>query len=105
MTTKKYPVYHDGREIIVLSRRTKKGQAILARALRNDGFALSSCYVKPSALKREIYEDCYKMFLADVDAHGFHICSHNVNQFSVSWTTASGVVILLTRDYEYIVTD
>ena len=105
MAQTKYPVYHDGRGIVVLSRQTKKGQAILARALRNEGFQLSSCYTRPSQAKQAIYEDCYQMYLRDVDAHGFHICSHNVNQFSVTWTTASGVVVLLTRDYEYIVTD
>lgn len=105
MAYSKYPVYHDGREVVVLSRRTKKGQGILARALRNDGFQLSNCYTKPSQAKQEIWEDCYNMFLRDVDAHDFHICSHNVNHFSVTWTTESGVVVLLTRDYEYLVTD
>lgn len=105
MRTKKYPVYHAGREIIVLSRRTKKGQEILDRALKNEGYTLSSCYVKPSPIKCAIYEECYRLYLADVEAHDFHICSHNVNVFSVTWTTASGVVVLLTRDYEYIVTD
>ena len=105
MTQKKYPVYHDGREIVVLSKQTKKGQDILARALRNDGFRLSNCYTRPSQIKQAIWEDCYQMFLRDVDAHNFHICSHNVNQFSVTWMTASGVVVLLTRKYEYIVTD
>lgn len=105
MSNRRYPVYHNGREIVVLSRRTKKGETILSRASRIDGYFLSDCYTKPSPTKAEIYRECYKMFSNDVGAHGFHICSHNVNQFSVSWTTESGVVVLLTRDYEYIVTD
>ena len=105
MYKKRYPIYHNGREMLVLSRRTKKGEAILSRASRIDGYFLSDCYTKPSSAKAEIYRECYEMFLNDVAAHGFHICSHNVNQFSVTWTTASGAVVLLTRDYEYIVTD
>lgn len=105
MTKKRFPLYHNGREIVVLSRRTTKGQGILARAYNNEGYTLSSCYKKPSPIKCQIYEDCYQQFLSDVNAHDFHICSHNVNQFSVSWTTESGVVVLLTRDHEYIVTD
>ena len=105
MYRKRYPVYHNGREIITVSRRSKKGEAILARAARVAGYTLFDCYSKPSALKGEIYRECYEMFLQDVDAHGFHITSYNVNQFSVSWTTAGGLVVLLTRDYEYLVTD
>ena len=105
MYKKRYPVYHNGREIKILSKRSKKGQVILSRASCIDGYFLSDCYKKPSPVKEEIYRECYQQFLSDVNAHDFHICSHNVNQFSVTWTTESGVVVLLTRDYEYIVTD
>lgn len=105
MSYRRFPVYRDGREIVVLSRTSKKGQEILSRASRHDGYTLTDCYTKPSDIKCAIFRECLEMFTNDVDAHNFHICSHNVNQFSVTWTTASGVVVLLTRDYEYIVTD
>lgn len=105
MKNRRHPIYHNGREMVVLSRRTKKGQQILTRASRHEGYFLSDVYTKPSQTKCIIMQECCEMFALDVNAHDFHICSHNVNQFSVSWTTESGVVVLLTRDYEYIVTD
>ena len=105
MSKKRFPVYNNGREVVVLSRSTNKGQNILARSQRHDGYFLSDVYTKPSETKCIIMQECCEMFANDVGSYGFHICSHNVNQFSVSWTTASGAVVLLTRDYEYIVTD
>lgn len=66
---------------------TKQGQNIINRANNYEGYYLSDVYDRYSSEKATSYNWCFEQYSNDVNAHNFHICSHNTFQYSVAWET------------------
>lgn len=99
---KMMPTYNNGRQVKVYHYGSKGAQGILYRAISNEGYNLHDVYKTPSIEKQIAFDNVYKMFLADETADGFRICSHNCQNFSVSWSTAN-TVEFITSKIEHIV--
>ena len=72
-----------------VSTRTQRGQELLSKAIRYDGYYLDDVYGSVSKAKSVAWREC----LAKCEAEGgkdFRICSHNGWAFSVSWKVADG---------------
>ena len=76
--------------MLTLNPNTKKAQKIVNTAMRFDGFSLSDCYGSFSQAKSRAWNNCFEMYLEE-KGELFHICSHNINAFSVAWFTDTGV--------------
>ena len=74
--------------ITVLS-NTAKGRKLLDRAIRYDGYYLWDVYGRFSSKKKDAWEECLKMCSAE-GGSDFRICSHNTDNFSVSWKVEKG---------------
>ena len=96
------PAINHGRNVKVYSEYSKMGEKILAMASRYDGTDLNYCYDNPSPAKREAFDAVYQMYCNDSNADSFSICSHNCQNFSVSWIT-DRCVVYITRKTEYYV--
>lgn len=96
------PAYNNGRAVRAFRYGTKGADLILSRAGRNEGKTLSDVYCFPSDLKQSAFRECLEMFNNEPIAEGFHICSHNCQNFSVAWSTPT-TVVFLTRATENIV--
>ena len=68
----------------VINGATKRGQALLARAARNEGTDLDDVYGRYSSAKASAMRDCKEWCEAD-NGYNFHICSHTAQAFSVTW--------------------
>ena len=96
------PAINHDRKVKVYSEFSKTGQKILAMASHYDGTDLNYCYDNPSQAKREAFDAVYQMYCSDSNADSFSICSHNCQNFSVSWISEN-YVIYITRSTEYYV--
>ena len=99
---KQLPACNHGRNVKVYSEYTKTGEKILSMASHYDGTELSYCYDNPSPAKVQAFDEVYAMYCSDSNADSFSICSHNCQNFSVSWIT-DRCVIYITRKTEYYV--
>ena len=68
----------------IISGATKRGQALLARAARNEGTDLFDVYGRYSSAKASAMRDC-REWCAKQNGFNFHICSHTAQAFSVAW--------------------
>lgn len=80
---------------------SKKGQNLIARATRNEGFFLSDVYGRYSYEKEKSWDDCLEK-CAKMHGYNFHICSHNTFQYSVAWETETAFYIE-TANNSYVV--
>ena len=94
------PEYSNGRKVIVLREDTKKGQDIIERASRYEGYTLEQVYTTPSDAKRQAFEEAWEMYRNSRHGDSFGICSHNCQMFTVSWLSDDGLTFLTpTREY------
>lgn len=82
----------------IINAKTSKGKNLLATSMRYEGYYLHEIYGNYSTAKAKAWDWCYQQYLKDCDELGedvcnFHICSHNVNTFSVSWDRPDGTRI------------
>ena len=96
------PYYNHGRRVVVLAEGTKKGDEIIAKASRYEGYYLNQVYDYWSQAKQAAFDEAYEMFCNSRHGESFGICSHNVNMFTVSWLHDDGLT-LLTPNTEYLV--
>ena len=96
------PLTSNGRNFCVLSEESKKGQEIIEKASRNEGFMLSHIYTTWSEDKQKAYDDVMSMFANSRHGTAFSICSHNPNVFTVSWLSDDGLHYV-THKTEYLV--
>ena len=68
----------------IINGASKRGQALLARAVRNEGTELSDVYGSWSAAKGRAMKECREKCKA-VDGYNFRIISANRWAFSVAW--------------------
>ena len=80
---------------------SKRGQALIAMTMRNEGQELNGLYNSWSIEKQNALEWC-KRKCYDMDGYDFHICSHNTWQFSVAWETDNAYYIE-TANNSYVV--
>ena len=66
---------------------TRQGQNIINRASYHEGYSLDDVYGSYSHEKAYSYNKCYELYVSDVNAIDFHICSHNSFCYSVAWNT------------------
>lgn len=76
----------------IIKATTKKGQAMLDKALHNEGYYLHDVYGSVSHAKKDAWEHCLAQCSAE-GGHNFHIISHNSFNFSVAWEIPEGVRI------------
>ena len=81
----------------IINGATKRGQELLARARRYEGYYLDDVYGRFSSAKARAWRDCLAWCEAD-NGSNFHIISHNDQNFSVAWEyTNKETVELMTR--------
>ena len=68
----------------IINGSTKRGQALLAKAARNEGTELRQIYGRWSDEKEEAMRDCKKEYVED-KGEDFRIISHCRDNFSVAW--------------------
>ena len=75
--------------MIIVKANTAKGQQLLDRAIRYEGYELLDVYSGASYAKRNAYRECLEMCEAE-NGTNFRICGHCFSNFSVSWRVADG---------------
>lgn len=75
--------------MIEVKSNTAKGEALLSRAIRYEGYELWDVYGSVSSAKIKAYRDCRKK-CNDEGGTDFRICGHCISNFSVSWKVADG---------------
>lgn len=78
--------------VTIIKSTTKKGQAMIQNAGKNEGFFLDDVYGKHSPAKHHTWLDCFYKCSGE-QGKNFHIFSHNTFGFSVAWETEKGVRI------------
>ena len=73
----------------ILTSKTKRGQALIARAQNIEGRDLSDVYGRYSEAKSSAYLRCLVLSVLE-DGTEFGIVSHNTFGFSVAWRVADG---------------
>lgn len=101
-TRKNTATYNRGRNVVILSEYSVKGQLVLEQGSRYEGTELYDVYSRPSDEKIEAFEDARYMYASDPTANSFSICSHNCQMFTCSWLNNDGLVFL-TNKTEYLV--
>lgn len=96
------PTYSNGRRLIVLGENSKEGQRIIAIGSRWEGNWLNQVYTTPSEAKQKAFDDAWEMYINSRHGECFGICSHNCQNFTVSWLHDDGMTVL-TRATEYLV--
>lgn len=71
--------------MVEMNLSTKRGRNFYNRAMRNEGYSLEDVYNTCSIEKRKSYNDCISMFCETEESTYFHICSHNIFQYSCAW--------------------
>ena len=96
------PLYSNGRRVVVLSEESKRGQDIIAKGSRYEGYTLNQVYDYWSDSKQQAYDDVWEMYCNGRHSNTFGICSHNTHMFTVSWLDDDGLHYV-TKGTEYIV--
>ena len=68
----------------IIKGTSKRGQALLAKASRNEGTELRQVYGRWSDEKEDVMRKCREAYKAD-DGENFRIISHCRDNFSVAW--------------------
>ena len=76
--------------MITIKASTQKGQNLIKKAQRYDGYSLFDCYDNCSHAKHRAYQDCIDMCNKE-GGKNFHISSHNTSTFSVAWEVENGI--------------
>lgn len=80
---------------------SKKGQSLICRAMRFDGYSVDDCYGRASETKRAIERDwwreCYNL-----NGENFRIISHNSRFFSLAFEAGNDLYVI-TPSHNYIV--
>lgn len=86
----------------VINGNTKKGQAMINLAKQNEGIVLNDIYESYSPVKDFTWRENFYKCVAE---HGknFHICSHNIYQYTLAWETEKGVRIETAKN-SYLIT-
>jgi len=96
------PTRSNGRNVVVLSAETKKGQSVIAIGSHWEGDTLYQVYDKWSSAKQQAFDDAWDMFRNSRHGESFGICSHSCQAFTVSWLSDDGLTVL-TPKTEYLV--
>lgn len=75
--------------MITVRANTAKGQQLLDRAIRYEGYELLDVYGSVSYAKRNAYKECREMCEREGGSN-FRICGHCSTNFSVSWRVSDG---------------
>lgn len=96
------PYYSNDRRVVVLGEDTSRGQQIISMGSRYEGIYLSDVYTTPSEAKQAAWYEVWDMYVNSRHGESFSICSHNCQNFTVSWLSDDGLHVL-THATEYLV--
>lgn len=94
------PYYSNDRRVIVLGEDTARGQQVISMGSRYEGIYLSDVYTRPSEEKQAAWNEVWEMYCNGRHSKSFSICSHNCQNFTVSWLDDDGLHVL-THATEY----
>lgn len=96
------PYYSNGRKVVVVGENTALGQRIIGIGSRWEGNWLNQVYSTPSEAKQKAFDDAWEMYCNSRHGESFGICSHNCQNFTVSWLHDDGLTVLTSKT-EYLV--
>ena len=70
---------------MIVKYSTKRGQELVNRGTKWEGFDLYQVYDNWSSAKQRAWDWCFDKYMNTPNHEQFSICSHNTFQFSVSW--------------------
>lgn len=76
--------------MVIVKGNTKKGQAMLRSAVKNEGVNLWEIYDSYSKAKQNSFNYCKEKCISE-NGTDFHICSHNTFGYSVAWEIENGM--------------
>lgn len=75
--------------MITVRANTKRGKALLDRAIRYEGYDLYDVYGRVSGAKERAWRECLEK-CNEEGGLNFRICGHCTTNFSVSWRVVNG---------------